>query len=191
MAQRSRWVTGHHAAIVGVPSAARNAAASVLVLAGSQERDRQSGDTADQRVVPVWASRRGLGAGDASRLETGARDSQGITADLCVGRLVAAGFATQFACRLRRASSMAGVSPAAVPVRVIAGNLINCLATWRAIGIYTCVQDARRAAAMGEDRTRLSESQPLMPRERKRLGDILTGSRWISCGATGSRHWRS
>jgi adsorption protein B len=68
---------------------------------------------------------------------------------------------------------------AAVPLRVIVANCINCLATSRAIWTYTWAKLHGRPLRWVKTEHAYPNRAALMT-NRKRLGEILTGSRWIT-----------
>jgi bacteriophage N4 adsorption protein B len=66
-----------------------------------------------------------------------------------------------------------------VPVRVLVGNVINCLATARAIGIYSNAKFHGRPLRWGKTEHAYPNAAALKT-DRKRLREILTGSQWIT-----------
>jgi adsorption protein B len=68
-----------------------------------------------------------------------------------------------------------------VPIRVIAANVINCIATLRAIGIYTNAKLHGRPLRWVKTEHAYPNRAALLT-ERKRLRDVLTGSQWITPG---------
>lgn len=68
---------------------------------------------------------------------------------------------------------------AGVPVRVLVANVINCVATSRAICAYTKAKIHHRPLQWLKTEHAYPHRAALMPR-RKRLGEILTESQWIS-----------
>jgi adsorption protein B len=69
----------------------------------------------------------------------------------------------------------------AVPIRVVFANLINCIATSRAISIYVNARIHSRALPWVKTEHAYPNRAALMPK-RRRLGEILTGSQWITPG---------
>jgi adsorption protein B len=67
----------------------------------------------------------------------------------------------------------------AVPFRMLVANLINCIATTRAIFSYTNARMHARALPWIKTDHAYPNRAALMPK-RKRLGEILTGSQWIT-----------
>jgi adsorption protein B len=65
-----------------------------------------------------------------------------------------------------------------VPLRVIVGNWINCLATSRAIWNYTIARVRGHSLLWAKTDHAYPNRAALMP-QRKRLREILTGSQWI------------
>jgi adsorption protein B len=66
-----------------------------------------------------------------------------------------------------------------VPIRVIVANVINCIATMRAIGIYANAKIHHRPLRWVKTEHAYPNPAALVT-ERKRLRDILTGSQWIT-----------
>jgi adsorption protein B len=66
-----------------------------------------------------------------------------------------------------------------VPLRVLVANLINLVATWRAIGGYTHAKIHRRTLPWIKTEHAYPNRIALAP-DRRRLGEILTGSHWIT-----------
>jgi adsorption protein B len=66
-----------------------------------------------------------------------------------------------------------------VPVRVLVANVINCLATLRAICDFTNWKIRHRPLCWHKTEHAYPSRAALMP-QRKRLGEILTGSQWIT-----------
>jgi adsorption protein B len=66
-----------------------------------------------------------------------------------------------------------------VPIRVIAANVINCIATLRAICIYANARIHRRPLKWLKTEHAYPNRAALVT-ERRRLRDILTGSQWIT-----------
>jgi bacteriophage N4 adsorption protein B len=67
----------------------------------------------------------------------------------------------------------------AVPLRVLVANLINCIATARAIRSYADAKIHSRALPWVKTEHAYPNRAALMSK-RKRLGEILTGSQWIT-----------
>ncbi len=67
----------------------------------------------------------------------------------------------------------------AVPFRVLVANLINCVATGRAICAYTLAKIHRRTLPWIKTEHAYPNRIALAP-DRRRLGEILTGSHWIT-----------
>jgi adsorption protein B len=84
------------------------------------------------------------------------------------------------AIRMYCCSRVYGVLFACVaPVRIIVGNWINCFATCRAIWTYTGAKIRREPLMWVKTEHAYPNRAALMP-ERMRLGEILTGSGWIT-----------
>ncbi len=66
-----------------------------------------------------------------------------------------------------------------VPVRVVAGNWINCFATCRAIWTYANARLRGRPLRWVKTEHAYPSRSALLP-DRKRLGEILAGSGWIT-----------
>ena len=66
-----------------------------------------------------------------------------------------------------------------VPVRILVANVMNCFATSRAICIYTNAKIHHRPLRWLKTEHAYPNRAALMP-QRKRLGEILTGSQWIA-----------
>lgn len=66
-----------------------------------------------------------------------------------------------------------------VPARVLVANVMNCLATLRAIGIYARAKVHGRPLCWLKTEHAYPNRAVLMG-QRKRLGEILTASRWIT-----------
>ena len=69
----------------------------------------------------------------------------------------------------------------AVPLRVIVGNWINCFATSRAIWTYSRSKIRGEPLRWVKTEHAYPNRAALMP-DRKSLGEILTGSQWITAG---------
>ncbi|MDE3199105.1 MAG: glycosyl transferase family protein [Acidobacteriota bacterium] len=68
---------------------------------------------------------------------------------------------------------------ATVPLRVLAGNWINCFATCRAIYTFTLAKAAGRPLRWVKTEHAYPNRAALMT-ERKRLGEVLVANRWIT-----------
>jgi len=68
-----------------------------------------------------------------------------------------------------------------VPLRVLVANMINCLATCRAIWTYTNARVHRRPLRWLKTEHAYPNRAALLT-EHRRLGEILTGSLWITAG---------
>jgi adsorption protein B len=68
---------------------------------------------------------------------------------------------------------------AGVPVRVVAGNWINCFATCRAIWTFTIAKIRGRPLRWVKTEHAYPNRAALMT-DRKRLGEILTSNQWIT-----------
>jgi adsorption protein B len=66
-----------------------------------------------------------------------------------------------------------------VPARIIVGNVVNGIATARAISNYACAKIQRRPLIWVKTEHAYPNRAALIS-ERKRLRDILTGSKWIA-----------
>jgi non-ribosomal peptide synthetase component F len=66
-----------------------------------------------------------------------------------------------------------------VPVRIPVANVMNCFATSRAICIYANAKIHHRPLRWLKTEHAYPNRAALMP-QRKRLGEILTGSQWIT-----------
>jgi adsorption protein B len=66
-----------------------------------------------------------------------------------------------------------------VPIRVIVANVINCLATSRAIWTYSAAKIRRHPLTWVKTDHAYPNRAALMT-ERRRLGEILAGSKWIT-----------
>ena len=67
----------------------------------------------------------------------------------------------------------------AVPLRVVAGNWINCFATSKAIWTYFNSKIRGQTLRWAKTDHHYPNKNALLP-DRKRLGEILTGSQWIT-----------
>lgn len=68
---------------------------------------------------------------------------------------------------------------AGAPLRVVAGNWINCFATCRAISTYTAAKWHGRPLRWAKTEHAYPNRAALLT-DRKRLGEILTGGQWIT-----------
>jgi adsorption protein B len=66
-----------------------------------------------------------------------------------------------------------------VPIRILVANVMNCFATSRAICTYTRAKIQQRPLQWLKTEHAYPNRAALLPR-RKRLGEILTGSQWIT-----------
>jgi adsorption protein B len=66
-----------------------------------------------------------------------------------------------------------------VPVRVVAGNWINCFATCRAVWTYANAKLRGRPLRWVKTEHAYPSRTALLP-DRKRLGEVLTGSAWVT-----------
>src|SRR6266699_3230431 len=68
-----------------------------------------------------------------------------------------------------------------VPLRILVANLMNCAATARAIGAYTNAKVHGRPLRWVKTE-HAYPNRAALKTERKRLGEILVGSHWITAG---------
>jgi adsorption protein B len=66
-----------------------------------------------------------------------------------------------------------------VPARILVANAINCIATLRAVGTYIIAKAYGRPLRWVKTEHAYPNSAALMA-DRRRLGDLLTGSQWVS-----------
>jgi adsorption protein B len=176
VAQRSRWVTG-----IALQSWEFHSARETLRHGYWFWRDRKSliGNlvTPLTNLLFLYGAATWLSASLTHRVWGLARESAALAP------AYAAGFALQtlhIAIRMYCSSRIYGRRfAAAAPVRAIAGNWINCLATSRAIWTYTSAKLRRRPLRWVKTEHAYPSREALQS-HRKRLGEILTAAGSLS-----------